>query len=190
MKTRLATEIGTRVSLRIYWGDNCQGKTCHEAQKHIEDVLHPIKDNIHDYYGGNVDDYPFSEWPTECDHCGSSVPTEDINKQIFNKRLYDTPSGNLEPGCLYWIDYLPETFFWDNHVGPHLAAVLPNGHHWYIDSRASNCTLPEDRTHRCWVRHGEIPNIHVDKNGHTCSAGAGSIWVEDYHGFLHHGKFT
>ena len=67
---------------------------------------------------------------------------------------------------------------------------LPNGREWDIDSRCSNCTLPDDRIHRCWVRHGEPPNIHVDKNGHTCSAGAGSILAGDYHGFLHNGELT
>lgn len=104
-------------------------------------------------------------------------------------RIYDTPSGDLEPGCLFWADWIPENMYWDNHTGPQLCAVLPNGHHWNIDSRASNCKLPNDRFHRCWCRHGEPPNITVDKNGNTCSAGAGSIGVTGYHGFLINGEF-
>lgn len=59
---------------------------------------------------------------------------------------------------------------------------------WYIDSRANNCTMPDDKEHRCWVRHGTVGEaIHVDKAGHTCAAGAGSIVVPGFHGFLHHG---
>jgi hypothetical protein len=67
--------------------------------------------------------------------------------------------------------------------GPHLIVMTPGGQ-WNIDSRASNCTLPYDYEHRCWVRHGEPPNITVDKQGLTCTAGAGSIQCGDYHGFL------
>lgn len=107
---------------------------------------------------------------------------------------YDTPSGDLEPGCLYWDHSLPDDYYWDNQNGPSLCAVLPEGSYWNIDSRASNCTMKDDRTHRCWVRTGEPPNIHVGKDGHTCQAGAGSILVNqgtpsEWHGFLHHGEF-
>lgn len=54
----------------------------------------------------------------------------------------------------------------------------------YVDGR------PE---HRCWVRHGDVRagNVHVDKNGVTCNAGAGSIISPDgWHGFLHNGYLT
>lgn len=90
-----------------------------------------------------------------------------------------------------------------------LFCVCPDGHHWFIDGRASNCGSPcakcqvkyrdhkaadhsyEDSTpaHRCWVRSGrpEDGTLHVDKNGLTCDAGAGSIQTSSWHGFLHHG---
>lgn len=61
---------------------------------------------------------------------------------------------------------------------------------WQIDSRASNCGLPYDYDHRCWVRHGDPPNITVDKDGKTCAAGAGSIQCGTYHGFLQGGALT
>jgi len=51
-------------------------------------------------------------------------------------------------------------------------------------------TYVDARPHKCWVRHGEAPNIHVDKNGVTCGAGAGSIGTPKYHGFLHNGHLT
>jgi len=79
---------------------------------------------------------------------------------------------------------------WDNEVEPHLIVRCPSGdgsRDWDIDSRASNCTLRDDRLHRCWVRHGAPPDVHVDKDGLTCSAGAGSIALPGWHGFLTHG---
>ena len=78
---------------------------------------------------------------------------------------------------------------WDNQFEGPLVVKTPGGE-WVIDSRASNCTRPDDRTHRCWRRHGEPPSLHVDKAGDTCSAGAGSIICGNYHGFLHHGYLT
>lgn len=74
--------------------------------------------------------------------------------------------------------------------GLSLCVTLPNGHDWYIDGRASNCTLPDDNEHHCWVRHGTPPNVTVDKNGRTCAAGAGSILAGSYHGFLQNGELT
>lgn len=78
---------------------------------------------------------------------------------------------------------------WDNQTEPPLIVATPGGS-WNIDSRASNCARADDRTHRCWCRHGETPNIHVDKCGDTCAAGAGSIMCGNYHGFLHNGMLT
>lgn len=73
--------------------------------------------------------------------------------------------------------------------GDHLEVVTPGGL-WNVDSRASNCTMPYDYEHRCWVRHGDVPVITVDKAGLTCSAGAGSIQCGTYHGFLQNGHLT
>lgn len=126
--------------------------------------------------------------PWLCDCCGGEF---EVTTGTY---YWDTTSGDLEPGNLYWDDSLPENYYWDNHKGPHLMAILPNSMPWNIDSRASNCTMKEDRTHRCWVRKGNPPDVHVDKDGHTCQAGAGSIWMnqgtpEEWHGYLHHGQF-
>jgi hypothetical protein len=71
-----------------------------------------------------------------------------------------------------------------------LMCMTPSNREWNIDGRASNCTMPNERTHRCWVRHGTPPNIHVDKNGNTCQAGAGSIVSGNWHGFLHNGQLV
>lgn len=65
---------------------------------------------------------------------------------------------------------------------------LPDGATWHIDGRAANCTLKEEKTHRCWVRHGTVGEaITVDKAGETCAAGSGSIQTAGYHGFLRRG---
>lgn len=101
--------------------------------------------------------------------------------------------SQLPPGALYWAPCRRDRTSgrcaeWDDCTGRHLHVVLPNGMHWDMDGRASNCTQPDDRAHRCWVRHGDPPNVHVDKHGRTCSAGAGSIQMGTYHGFLHQGR--
>lgn len=100
------------------------------------------------------------------------------------------------PGAMFSAIWQPKNWDWTNETEPHLNVVTPDGRTWDIDSRCSNCTLPEDKTHRCWVRHGEPPFITVDKNGLTCQAGGGSIDMTQggtrpgFHGFLRAGEFT
>lgn len=167
MKARLATPIG-----KLIIGEYISG-VAHRHEAAVGKVSH---DEVFD--GGQY----------QCDEC-----KEMFKPDTWGTR-YDTPSGKLEPGCLWWNNDLPENYYWDNHKGPHLYAMTPNGHFWNIDSRASNCGSPNDRLHRCWVRTGKVPNIHVGKDGHTCVAGAGSIWAnkgepDEWHGYLHHGEF-
>lgn len=115
----------------------------------------------------------------------------------------DCTGGRVDPGPVACRDMMwhtaegdeprVHTYGWHNCDGRHLVAILPNGIPWDIDSRASNCTMPEDRLHRCWPRTGrpELGEaVHVSKDGYTCDAGAGSISTGDYHGFLHAGRFT
>lgn len=130
---------------------------------------------------------------TTCEHdCGGApylVDAPDQHRSASARWEYDTPSGRPEPGCLYWMVHDPGScFHWDNCDGRHLHAVCPDGTEWDVDSRARNCTMPEDRLHRCWVRTGDPeadpPTVHVAKDGLTCAAGAGSIATGAYHGFL------
>jgi len=150
---------------------------------------------------GEAKDYPPEQWPTMCGDCGQLVPKESlptkadepglkVSYQVFDRRLYDTASGDPEPGDVFWREQQHDPGkcpYWDNCDGKHLHGILPNGHDWDIDSRARNCDMQEDRQHRCWVRHGrpEDGDVHVDKSGVTCHAGAGYIQVEGYHGHLH-----
>ena len=135
-------------------------------------------------------------WPKSCSACGFEFRPDDA-RQNFTSRIFQADDGRswpqreLPPGAMYYEDWMPRNFYWDNFEGPgHLIVILPNGIDWNIDSRASNCTLPKDRMHRCWIRTGEPPNVTAGKTGHTCAAGAGSILAGNYHGFLRNGELT
>jgi len=84
---------------------------------------------------------------------------------------------------------------WTNCDGRHILVRFPN-HVWFdICSRAVNCARPGDGEHRCWVIHGAIPSITVDKNGNTCDVGGGSFGIGDpgagaWHGFIRVGAFV
>lgn len=131
-------------------------------------------------------------WPTHCE-CGYEFKDTDI-WQEFADRIYEAvapdvgawPHSEMPPGAMFFCHWLTQSFFWDNSEGDCLVVKTPGGE-WVIDARASNCMMPDENTHRCWIRHGVPPNITVDKNGHTCGAGAGSILQSDYHGFLRNG---
>jgi hypothetical protein len=110
---------------------------------------------------------------------------------VLDEAVPANDPSQYAPGRMFYIS------FSGGHCGTHeppcsrhLAVVLPNGYLWDIDGRASNCTMKDDKQHRCWVRHGEPPTITVDKAGPTCKAGAGSIKVDGYHGFLKNGVFS
>lgn len=112
---------------------------------------------------------------------------------VDSEWFYDTASGQPERGDLWWSEHEGQCD-WTNCPGRHLVGNCPDGHHWDVDSRASNCSLPDDHTHRCWVIQGTPPDVTVGKAGPTCSAGAGSIQtysrspngqqVGSWHGFL------
>lgn len=201
MKIRFIERIGTRIALRVFCHSD-QGPCTHgygcDASVRIQDIHHTreegkYKDDKHGWlfkhWGGEPEEYPEELWPTKCDKCGTPFEGRKFQRQVFNHKLYNTVSGKPEAGDVYYIDWYPENMYWDNHKGDYLFCMLPNGREWNIDGRASNCTMKDDRLHRCWVKHGnpEDGSLHIDKNGHTCQAGAGSIWIDDWHGFLHHG---
>jgi len=96
------------------------------------------------------------------------------------------------------LEQLPIGAIWDatwkrrkGFDGRAIYVLIPGRYPWFVDGRASNCSKPNDLDHRCWIRHGEPPLLHVDKAGLTCAAGAGSIIAPDgWHGFLSHGYLT
>jgi hypothetical protein len=107
--------------------------------------------------------------------------------------FYESGERAMPVGAMWWrsITTLPAEsggryFF----AGEHLVVMTPGGT-WTIDGRASNCAEPEDSVHRCWPRRGRPPKVTVDKSfGPTCAAGAGSIQVGAYHGFLRDGVLS
>ncbi len=129
-------------------------------------------------------------WPKTCE-CGRDFVDTD-HWQIFTDSVYRRSDTGEEhslrtapPGAMWdawwYSDYLKGA------DGRCLVVVCPDRREWLIDGRAKNCTMPNDNEHKCWVRHGEPPNITVDKNGKTCAAGAGSIMTGTWHGFLRNG---
>ena len=151
-------------------------------------------------------------WPTRCS-CGYAfTPADDY--RVNYDRLYEAKTGP-SVGSRFTLRDAPPGAMWDAEwmrqnggdwaTGPDglcLTIQLPNGHAWSVDAEASNCTRPQSvpvdgkpgwtrfvRTHYCWIRHGDprTGDVHVDKAGDTCAAGAGSILAGDYHGFLHNG---
>lgn len=130
--------------------------------------------------------------------CGSDACSGAYTTTEYEWKRLDTGETkwgwphDFGPGAMYLAANHHENgrgYWWDNDADTHLIVQTPGGS-WDVDSRASNCTMKEDRQHRCWIRHGEPPNVTVDKAGNTCGAGAGSIMCGNYHGFLQNGSLT
>jgi len=133
-------------------------------------------------------------FPETCSHCKGAFPAGSIHQVFVSSLFSGAPDGKLYTlreapvGSMWDADWLPNELAGPD--GIHLVVKTPGGE-WMVDSKATNCTRP-DEDHECWVRHGDprTGTVHVDKQGNTCSAGAGSISMGGYHGFLHHGFLT
>ena len=117
----------------------------------------------------------------------------DTGAEVTLRQHDDRTEGQLPsapPGGSWDAWWMPAG--WRGPDGIALMVRLPNGHDWHVDGRASNCTRPEDRVHKCWVRTGDprTGTVTAGKDGDTCAAGAGSILAGDYHGFLRDGVLT
>jgi hypothetical protein len=123
-------------------------------------------------------------------------PPQQTWPSAIRVRFLESWPEDEQPGDAFFLHCERERCTWSNCDGKHLIIILPNGRHWDVDSRAGNCSKREDRTHRCWVRRGDVRDgtLPVDKDGDTCGAGAGSILSHgygshpDYHGHLQHGE--
>jgi hypothetical protein len=134
-------------------------------------------------------------WPKLC-ACGYEFTGED-EWQYFPHRMYSCSDGgpdctirDARPGALWDAEWNHDIKEWCGPDGKSYMCRLPNGRDWMIDGRASNCTMPADKIHKCWCRHGEAPMLTVNKIGNTCQAGQGSIQSEGYHGFLTNGQLV
>ena len=152
--------------------------------KGIQPYDSPIAFGRHDEYPKNCAcGYEFKESDTWQIHTKDQYVREDgANDEKYH--LWEPPVG-----AMWRATWLEEIKNWCGEDGMCWCVMTPAGE-WNIDSRASNCTRPEDLTHNCWCRHGVAPNFTVDKIGNTCAAGAGSILIKEYHGFLRNGELT
>ncbi|MDX2277755.1 MAG: hypothetical protein NW206_20070 [Hyphomonadaceae bacterium] len=137
-----------------------------------------------------------SEWPGDPCACGGRIELGSrIGRSVYRRQDGSVVNPNGEPLPVGAVYALAPPYGRAGPDGRYLVCVVhgePHRHHWHIDGRASNCTRPEDDAHRCWVRHGspEQGTLHVDKAGDTCDAGAGSIQVPGWHGFLRRGELV
>ena len=134
-------------------------------------------------------------WPTHCT-CGYEFQEAD-ERQLFSSHIYRRADTGEEmtlreapDGAMWDAFWYPEESKTRGNDGRVIICRVPNGHDWTIDGKATNCTRPDDFTHKCWIRHGEPPNLTVDKNGDTCGAGAGSVQTANWHGFLRGGELV
>ena len=115
--------------------------------------------------------------------------TDSETSQRVWKRLDTGEEITIFPPGAMWFYDDPDNPYPKGEDGKTLFCETPGGT-WSIDSRCSNCDMPNDNKHKCWPRRGEAPMITVDKNfGNTCTAGAGSILMKTngWHGFLREG---
>lgn len=201
------------VGLRRYRSSDRAGWTCadgyHEALVYIRRAPAVFEDRDERRVRvPSADDVAHDDprWPTECAHgCGYQFTAEDqwqtwelliwrrtdTGEERFNHSNPAVAAPDIpiaEPGASWDATWMPYSRGPD---GICLVVRCPNGRDWMVDSEASNCTR-KGEPHQCWVRHGDPRNckLTVDKNGDTCSAGAGSIQAGDYHGFLQAGVLT
>lgn len=131
-------------------------------------------------------------WPTKCDKCDYQFNEFDTHQVFGRKLMKNKETGEvlqedqLPVGAMWYCDWY-NSFFGPGPDGHSLVVRLPGNFDWNVDGEANNCTRKGDRSHKCWIREGAPPNVTAGKNGNTCSAGAGSIAVPGYHGFLRNG---
>lgn len=182
---RLVDRVGHLYEQGASWGQ-CGDRGAHHSRQIVAET------SIAGAWDPRID---WSWRPTPCTVCGAHYDRSEIRRFAGRPWKWSTEDGHLHPGDMYWQPHYYDSqdcwpSGWTNCPGVHLNVMLPNRHSWDIDSRASNCTLPTETTHRCWIREGTPPKVTAGKAGHTCSAGAGSIRSGDYHGFLRDGVLT
>jgi hypothetical protein len=176
-----------RLFLRRYKSTSSDDDKCSVHGYHNVNKFIATEERTEESCSGDIHPHNDERWPTHCG-CGYEF-TDDDKWQLFREEIYrrqDTGEEMIRsdaPVGAMW------DAIWYGRKGPDGRSLMVRtpGGDWFIDDRASNCTMRDDNEHRCWVRHGEVPNITVGKNGHTCRAGAGSIAQKTYHGFLRNG---
>lgn len=209
-----------RRSLRRYstGGAKCRGPVSYHNARVPIDVVEDAGQP-----SGDLWPHDDARWPASCDACayqftGPDVWMLDLDREYVRRDTGDVATlRTFGPGAMWFADWMlaEGSDRWRGPDGHCLAVKLPNGIDWVIDSYANNCDAPclecgqpfsrhlngeipcrslNPRAHKCWVRHGTVPRITVDKHGDTCHAGAGSIGAgrgeRYYHGFLRNGELV
>ena len=119
-----------------------------------------------------------------------------VKCRLVAERTFGYEGPSPEPGDLFYFVYheLGKCSCWDNCDGKHLMVTLPiksPGGFYYthdLTYRVANCSMPDDRIHRCRVVVGEPPNITL-KAGCAVGSSIGYPWPDmAFHGFLENGK--
>jgi hypothetical protein len=168
-------------------GNDCPGGWIHAASVHLDTVRKGETDGV----SGDLWPHDDPHWPPSCEKCGYAFQPDDEWQLSVDSIWRRADTGEeitlheAPPGAMWYADWL--NVFGVGPDGRALVVRLPDGTDWQIDGRATSCTLPDDKEHHCWIRHGTPPLITVDKQGNTCAGGAGSIGTPNYHGFLRDG---
>jgi hypothetical protein len=133
-----------------------------------------------------------ARWPKKCASCDYVFTDGDFYQYNSERVFRRTDTGaeltlsDAPEGAMWFADWYQHFKGPDGHT---LVVRLRGNHDWIVDSRASNCTMKDDNEHRCWTRKSSPPDVDVGKAqyGKTCAAGAGSIAIPGYHGFLRNG---
>lgn len=195
------TPLDARYLRRFQWSDRAALGACPASGRAGHDVKVRIEDGPDGPSVCGKSIMPAQiladpRWPQAC-ACGYIFSADD-DWQLLTRKLY----RRLSDGAVMTLAEAPVGALWRatwyekddpkrcGRDGFSIWCKTPGGD-WHIDGRANNCTMPDDWTHRCWVRQGTVGGVlHVDKNGPTCAAGAGSIGTPTWHGFLDHGWLT
>ena len=185
-KCRLLNIIGLRYFCGYYWEDS-------DGYHRVEI---PITEQQFEDKGLDLlKERGYDRSLYKCNCHGTQVPS--FAKVVCgSKHLFDSEDGLAnKPGDMYYAPWMHQQMpdgsircmYWDNCNDPrgHLVVVLPTGRIFDTDARASNCNRPKDRTHRCWEKKGDPPNITV--GGPSSDNGVGSIGMTDWHGYLTNG---
>lgn len=192
-----------KVELRRYTRDEVgrcpsSGLGYHNAEVEIGNASARVEGDDFVIAAPDISDHGDSRWPTACT-CGY-VFQEGDHWQTGTSVFWIGPDGSQRPLHEWGTGAMFDAFWMGgygsvNGDGPAWSVICPGpgggaGRIWHIGSEASNCTR-KGEDHDCWCCHGEAPKLTVDKQPEpgrsTCEAGAGSIIVGDWHGFLRDG---
>lgn len=202
---RLIRGIGTRESLRAFWGHDCpncinSGRSgFHNAERKLRDIPGEIatwdaENKCFTGLGGReVRKSDYADLPPKCDWCPATIP-EDAPWRLERHELFDNPEGEPQPNDCFTIEYGPGHYCdWDDCDGKHFIIVLPDRptfNRWDTTHRASNCSAPQDRRHRCWVIVGDPPRVSSVVTDRKCSGGKCSIETPYFHKTIKDGEWV